>query len=238
MLSQVSLICVYSVTGPHLQPVIMRGCLAFGTSVFLILVLLDKLVTVPLHIGARLLTCDNPQLCTRNKRGFREVEGRAESIPADQFWRITDWALVSNVWRRHVVNHLVPLFDPLEWERESRRGSKDSLYSHLLINGGHHRHLTRLIDPRSLQGLCCVSICYWLFQVYSSWPLSLPTNRSSPRVCSIRDFFKQSFEIIICVSKCHNRPWGLVLIGQRAEVSEVSDWSIPIHLCDGKHWSV
>ncbi len=92
-----------------------------------------------------------------------------------------------------------------EREREGR-GSNDSLYSHLLINGGHHRHLTRLIDLHSLQGLCCVSISYWLFQVYSFRPLSLPSNHCSPLSAPPGNFFKQSFEIIICLSKCHNRP--------------------------------
>lgn len=186
----------------HLQPVVARGCNSFCSSVYLMLVYVEKLVTVPLHIGARLLTCESLQLCTRNKGGgLLGVEGRAESIPADRFGVSEPWWAMSggDMW-------LTTWSCCLECERESRRGSKDSLYSHLLINGGHHRHLTRLIDPRSLQGLCCVSISYWLFQVYSFRPLSLPPNRSSPPVRSIRDFFKQSFEIIICVSKCHNRP--------------------------------
>lgn len=88
----------------------------------------------------------------------------------------------------------------------SARESGDSLYSHLLINGGHHRHLTQLIDLYSLQGLCCVSISYWLFQVYSYWLRLLPSSHYSPLSDPPGDFFKQSFEIIICVSKCHNRP--------------------------------
>lgn len=121
-------------------------------------------------ITCRSKTFDLPQrpsALQREQGGLLKVEGRAESKPADQFRRIRGWALVCNVWRRHVVNHLALLFDPLEWERRRGRGSADSLYSHLLINGGHHRHLTRLIDLHSLQGLCCVSISYWLFQVYS-----------------------------------------------------------------------
>lgn len=96
---------------------------------------------------------------------------------------------------------------PAAWPTRVREGeSEDSLYSHLFINGGHHHHLTRLIDPQSLQGLCCVSISYWLFQVYSYWVRPLPSNHCSPLSDPPRDFFKQSFEIIIYVSKCHNCP--------------------------------
>lgn len=150
-----------------------------------------------------------PSALHREHLHFLKVEGRAESRPDDQFWHIGDWALACGVWRRHVVNHLALLVDPLDRERERRRGStdsKDSLYSHLLINGGHHCHLTRLIDLHSLQGLCCVSISYWLFQVCSYWLLSLPPNHCSPLSAPLGTFFKQSFEIIIRVSKCHNRP--------------------------------
>lgn len=93
-----------------------------------------------------------------------------------------------------------------ETERKREWESKDRLYNHLLINGGHHRHLTQLIDLHSLQGLCCVSISYWLFQVYSYRLLSLPSNHCSPLSAPLGNFFKQSFEIIICVCKCHNRP--------------------------------
>lgn len=114
------------------------------------------------------------------------------------------------------------------WDRGSEE--KDRLYSHLLINGGHHHHLTQLIDPYSLQGLCCVSISYWLFQVHSYWPLSLPPYHCSRLSAPPGNYFKQSFEIIICESKCHNRPQGLVQIGKRAEVSEVNDTS--------QYWSI
>lgn len=62
-----------------------------------------------------LLQC--PSALHREQGGVCRVEGRAESRPADQFWQIRAQALVCDVWRRHVVNHLAPLFDPLEWER-------------------------------------------------------------------------------------------------------------------------
>lgn len=69
------------------------------------------------------------------------------------------------------------------------RESEDSLYSHLFINGGHHRHLTHLIDLHSLQDPGCVSISYWLFQVYSYWLHPLPSNHCSPLTDPPGDFF-------------------------------------------------
>lgn len=159
-----------------------------SSGMYFIVVQVEKLLTVPLHSRARLLTSFNgPQLHTRSRGAFWGWRAwqRADQLTSFGVSETEPWCAMSGgdmwltTWPRCLTH----------WsERESRRGSKDSLYSHLLINGGHHRHLTRLIDPLSLQGLC-VSISNWLFQVYSFQPRYLPPNHGTPHSVPPGNFF-------------------------------------------------
>lgn len=172
----------------------------------------NKLTVV--HEGVRLLTSHNaPQLYTCSMDAFWgwRAGQRANQLTSIGVSETEPWCAMSrgDMWFTTwpcCLTHCSVCVCVKETERKREWESKDRLYNHLLINGGHHRHLTQLIDLHSLQGLCCVSISYWLFQVYSYRLLSLPSNHCSPLSAPLGNFFKQSFEIIICVCKCHNRP--------------------------------